>query len=202
MHIVRHDKDGLPRLLASVVRVDLSKKEVTFRFPDVSVVEMISDLPFGSLHFVMTPVPAIRRRETVQESRISEPQAEEGYLDKARRLVFNFVSTMFDKSDPEVKFTMGDVYVVWFCKTLQNWKALVSTSLPDQKYYEVTYNGDKKETYVDVYLKVNNICFPDVDRVRSAEETARFNRESQEPLPRRSSGEFSGLNPAGSDRFA
>lgn len=130
------------------------------------------------------------------------PVQEEGYLDKARRLVFNFASTMFDKSDPEVKFTMGDVYVVWFCKTLQNWKALVSTSLPDQKYYEVTYNGDKKETYVCVYLQVNNICFPDVDRVRSAEETARFHRESQEPLLRRRSDEFSGLNPAGPDRFA
>lgn len=50
-----------------------------------------------------------------------------------------------------------EVYIVWFCKTLQNWKALVSSSLQDYKYFEVTYNGDKKELYVDVYKKIDKI---------------------------------------------
>lgn len=53
-----------------------------------------------------------------------------------------------------------DMYVVWFCKTLQNWKALVS-GVHVNEYIEVTYNGDKKETYVDVYRKVHNECFID-----------------------------------------
>ena len=56
-----------------------------------------------------------------------------------------------------------DLYVVWFCKTLQNWKALVSTTLNDHKYYEVTHNGDKHETYVDVYLKMENRMIPDAE---------------------------------------
>jgi len=51
----------------------------------------------------------------------------------------------------------GDVYIVWFCNTLQNWKALVSTDAKDNAYYEVTHNGDKNETYVDRYLKDINV---------------------------------------------
>ena len=39
---------------------------------------------------------------------------------------------------------------------MQNWKALVSTTLPDGMYYEVTYNGDKKEVYLDAYKKFEN----------------------------------------------
>lgn len=57
------------------------------------------------------------------------------------------------------KLSDGDVYIVWFCSTLQNWKALVSTNVKDNSYYEVTHNGDKKETYVDRYVKVVNQHF-------------------------------------------
>lgn len=58
----------------------------------------------------------------------------------------------------DVKASIDDIYVVWFCKTLQNWKALISTTLPDGMYYEVTYNGDKKEIYLDAYKKFENKC--------------------------------------------
>lgn len=52
---------------------------------------------------------------------------------------------------------LSDIYVVWFCKTLQNWKAMVSTNIADDCYYEVTHNGDKVETYVDRYIKEYNV---------------------------------------------
>ena len=51
-----------------------------------------------------------------------------------------------------------DVYVVWSCKTLGNNKALLSTTVPDGMYYEITYNGAKKEAYFDAYKKWENIC--------------------------------------------
>ena len=51
-----------------------------------------------------------------------------------------------------------DVYVVWLCKTLQNNKALLSTTVWDGMYYEVTYNGDKNEMYLDAYKKWDNKC--------------------------------------------
>lgn len=54
-----------------------------------------------------------------------------------------------------------DFFVVWFSKTLQNWKALVSTDKVNGLYYEVTYNGDRLETYLDVYIKMSNVLIPD-----------------------------------------
>lgn len=51
-----------------------------------------------------------------------------------------------------------DVFVVWYCKTLQNHKALLSTNQKNGMYYELTYNGDKKELYFDAYKKIKNKC--------------------------------------------
>lgn len=55
------------------------------------------------------------------------------------------------------------MYVVWFCKTLGNWKALVSTDVIDGHYWEITHNGAKRETYVDAYVKTLNVAIPDPD---------------------------------------
>lgn len=54
-----------------------------------------------------------------------------------------------------------DVFVVWFCKTLQNWKALITTTLPNGLYFEVTHDGDKRLTYIDVYKKSDQIIVPE-----------------------------------------
>lgn len=78
------------------------------------------------------------------------------YPTKARDVVLAYVESHLDVTDG-TQITLDDVFVVWFSKTLQNWKALVSTTLPDGMYYEVTYNGDKGETYVDVYKKFDNV---------------------------------------------
>jgi hypothetical protein len=82
----------------------------------------------------------------------------ETYPEIANRLVFEHVKERLEKTDTHVTFAPDEVYVVWFSKTLQNWKALVSTTLPDGMYYEVTYNGDKNETYIDAYKKFENVC--------------------------------------------
>lgn len=57
--------------------------------------------------------------------------------------------------------TTEQVYVVWFAKTLQNWKCLLSTTIRDGMYYEVTHNGTKGETYLDAYRKVENVVYSD-----------------------------------------
>lgn len=77
---------------------------------------------------------------------------------KAMSIVENYVGNHLDKSDPELTY---GVFIVWKCKILQNWKYLISTTLPDGMYYEVTYNGDKKEWYLDAYKKFENRCIPD-----------------------------------------
>ena len=54
---------------------------------------------------------------------------------------------------------LSNVFIVWSCKTLQNYKCLASTTVSgDGVYAEFTYNGDKQELYRDVYLKVDNEC--------------------------------------------
>ena len=56
--------------------------------------------------------------------------------------------------------TSIEIFVVWQAKVLQNYKALLATDIKDdQHYYEATYNGDKKELYLDVYGKQENKCF-------------------------------------------
>lgn len=57
---------------------------------------------------------------------------------------------------PTGKIPDYEIYTVWKCKALQNWKFLISSSLPDGMYYEVTYNGDKREFYLDAYKKFEN----------------------------------------------
>ena len=80
-------------------------------------------------------------------------------MDSARKIVMDYLNGHVDVTDKK-QITMNDVYVVWFSKTLQNWKALVSTTVSDGMYYEITYNGDKDETYVDVYKNWENFKLP------------------------------------------
>ena len=75
--------------------------------------------------------------------------------------VVNYTNEHLDKTDNKV-ITEDDVYIVWQCKTLQNNKALLSTTLFDGMYYEITYNGDKDEAYIDAYKKWENYKIEDV----------------------------------------
>ena len=73
--------------------------------------------------------------------------------DRAVEIVKNYIIDHLDKSDPMPDF---QVFTVWKCKTLQNWKYLLSSTLFDGMYYELTYNGDKMEWYLDAYKKFEN----------------------------------------------
>ncbi len=84
---------------------------------------------------------------------MNKPQ--EKAINLARTVLFNEFSYNANKITPE------DMYIVWFCKTLQNWKALVSGVYVNE-YIEVTYNGEKQEIYVDVYTKMYTQCLKDI----------------------------------------
>lgn len=84
------------------------------------------------------------------------------YQEKAKQIVIDYYNEHVEKTDNK-KLTESEVFIVWFSKTLQNWKALISTTISDGMYYEVTYNGDKKETYLDAYKKWENVCVKNVE---------------------------------------
>lgn len=77
---------------------------------------------------------------------------------KAIAIVKKYVLKHLDKSDETPDF---QVYTVWKCKALQNWKFLLSTTLCDGMYYELTFNGNKNEWYLDAYKKFENCCVRD-----------------------------------------
>lgn len=78
-------------------------------------------------------------------------------LDLCKKVVVDYFNENVDKTDG-LKINKDNVFIVWFSKTLQNFKALVSTTVSDGMYYELTYNGDKKELYLDAYKKWENKC--------------------------------------------
>ena len=81
---------------------------------------------------------------------------EKDFAALCRKTVADYANEHLDKTDGK-RITEEDVFIVWMCKTLQNSKAMVSTTLFDGMYYELTYNGDKGELYVDAYKKWQNL---------------------------------------------
>lgn len=78
------------------------------------------------------------------------------YADVAKDLVFSIVKKKLETEVLNPNFSRDDVYTCWGVKVLQNWKYTVSTTMPDDMYYEVTFNGDTGEAYVDSYRKIDN----------------------------------------------
>jgi len=83
-------------------------------------------------------------------------EIQRSFIEKGKGAIVEYFNTQVDKTD-NVKITEEDVYVVWQCKTLQNNKAMLSTTISDGMYYEFTWNGDKNEGYLDAYKKWKNI---------------------------------------------
>ena len=77
------------------------------------------------------------------------------YNFEAQKLVVDYVKEHLDKSDGDIDF---QVYVVWQCCILGSRKWLISSTLPDGMYYEVTYDYNKGCYYLDAYKKFENRC--------------------------------------------
>lgn len=85
----------------------------------------------------------------------------ENLSQKAREIAFLYIKRWIEDGTPEVPFNEEDVNLVWFSKTLKNWKALVSTPVLHGMYFELTHDGEKYRTYIDAYKKVDNRAFDD-----------------------------------------
>ncbi len=81
---------------------------------------------------------------------------EKEFRAKAIQAVVDYFNSQADSTDKNGHITADDVFIVWMVKALQNNKALLSTTVSDGMYYEVTWSGDKDEGYVDAYKKWKN----------------------------------------------
>ena len=79
------------------------------------------------------------------------------FFDLCRKAIVDYFNENNDKTN-NTYICEEHVYIVWCCKTLQNVKVLASTTVSDGMYYEITFNGDKNEMYLDAYKKWENKC--------------------------------------------
>ncbi len=79
------------------------------------------------------------------------------FISKCKQIVNDYIMSNLDITE-KINIQDFDIFVVWQVKVLQNNKALLSTTIPDGMYYEITYNGNKEEFYLDAYKKFQNKC--------------------------------------------
>ena len=91
----------------------------------------------------------------------------EAMMNRAKQLVVDYFNAHVDVTDGK-RLTIEDVFIVWFSKTINNWKALCATSNSDGLYYEITHNGYRSETYCDVYKKIGKATYADPTSAKKA----------------------------------
>jgi hypothetical protein len=84
------------------------------------------------------------------------------FIEECKKSIVYYFNSHVDNTD-KTSISTDDVYFVWYCKSLQNHKALLSTTVSDGMYYELTYNGDKEELYLDAYKKWENVKIDVID---------------------------------------
>jgi hypothetical protein len=84
---------------------------------------------------------------------VSDPDR---FLKTAKRLaVDNYNSHRDPNKSPELM--LSSVYIIRFSKTLSNWNAVIASPIIRGWLWEITYNGYRKEAYIETYRKVNNV---------------------------------------------
>ena len=75
--------------------------------------------------------------------------------EQAMKIVEDYILEHLDKSDPKPDF---HIYIVFKSYILGGCKFLISSSLYDGMYYEVTFNQESGDWYLDAYKKFENRC--------------------------------------------
>ena len=83
----------------------------------------------------------------------------EQFIIYCKKILVDYINEHLDKSDNTPEVTENDVYVVWHSFILGNQKCLMSSTLPDSMYYEITYDRDADKIYFDAYKKFENRCY-------------------------------------------
>ena len=87
----------------------------------------------------------------------NELTTSDSFIKCCKELVMKYENDHIDKTDG-ISINEDNVYVVWSCFILGNQKALLSTTLPDGMYFEITYDKNNNSIYFDAYKKFENCC--------------------------------------------
>lgn len=99
-------------------------------------------------------IPHTRNRAKLNTcERIYDMFGSKEFLESAIQYVYEMAKGSLCPTD-DIIFGINDVYVVTYAYVLGGQKAMLSTKLQDGKYYEVTYNDETNEIYVDQYVKI------------------------------------------------
>lgn len=86
----------------------------------------------------------------------------EQFLKACKKILVKYINEHLDPTDG-VKIDETNIYPVWLTKVLKNNKGLFSTYSPDGMYYEITFNGNDGEFYLDAYKKFQNMAIKESD---------------------------------------
>jgi Family of unknown function (DUF6275) len=81
------------------------------------------------------------------------------YLGLAKTLVADNYNDHHDETETP-PLDVDDIYIVWWVKVLNNWKAVLASSVVRGMVWMVSFNGGKSEAYIEIYRKINNVKVP------------------------------------------
>ena len=79
--------------------------------------------------------------------------SQEEFVSFSKRMIQRYYTELFGGNT----ISSDEIFLVWYCKTLQNHKALLGVTGRYGEYFEATYDGDKNKVYLDIYKKDKNI---------------------------------------------
>ena len=95
----------------------------------------------------------------MSENEVTEaPTRPEAGPDRFLGLAKQYVLDNYNEHQDETQEPMelGDLYIVWYAKALNHWRAQVQSTYIKGLLWMVTYNGSKGDVYLEVFRKVNN----------------------------------------------
>lgn len=99
-------------------------------------------------------------KKELEETMAEEGMSQQGpdpdrFLKMAKQVVVdNYNNTKNSKTAPDL--TLNTVFIIWYAKVLNNWKAIVGSPIARGMLWEVSFNGHRNQAYIDIYKKLAN----------------------------------------------
>lgn len=83
--------------------------------------------------------------------------------EKAKQIVKDYIDMLYTSKSENSPNDLPayEILLVWFAKTLKDWRAVITTTLVDGMIYEVMYDGEKNETSLKAYHEIQNMVISD-----------------------------------------